>query len=131
MTSVEIALLAIIIILAIILIQQNFLAGLVFRGFKRRKNFIYKILAILEKLYNIFKRIRRFSLTNIVKNNFFKLYLAVAIGVPLGKIILYFEPQIENDLPVALNKSLDFLFMSAAWEIICVITKIIDDRLSK
>lgn len=131
MTSVELVLLVIIIILVIILIQQNFLESAVSKRFSKHRDRINKILAISKKIYNIFKKVRRFSLINIFKNKFSRLYLIAAIGVSLGKIILYFKPQIENNLPVVLNKSLDFLIVSAAWEIICVVTKTIEDRRSK
>ena len=131
MTSVELVLLTIIIILVFILIQQNFLESAVFKIFSRHRKQVNKILAILEKLYNIFKKARRFSLINILKNKFSRLYLIAAMGILLGKIILYFEPQLENNLPVALNKSFNFLIVSAAWEIICVVTKMIDERVSK
>lgn len=131
MTSVEFTLLLIILILIIILIQQKHLENIVASKFNKYRNKINKISKILEQAYNIFKKARYFSLVNIFKNRFYKFYLIVAMVIVAGKIILHFEPQLKHNLPVLVDKSINFLIVSSVWEIICVVTKVIDKRISK
>ena len=130
MKKIEIALLIIILILVSILIYYNPLIIWLKRHISQRKFKPNKILAILNKLYDTFRVIRRFSLVYALKNRFYKFYLLVAIAIVVTKISIYFHPQIEDSIPILLDKSLDFLIVSSAWEIICIITKTIDDKIN-
>ena len=128
MLVTEIILLIVILLLLGILIYYSFLIKLAKKIHSDFKYSDCQLFSFIIWIYNTFKKIRRFSLVYIFRNRFYKLYLAIAIAVVAVKIIVYYYPQAQQTLPLWLNKSTDFLIVSAAWEIICIITKTIEEK---
>lgn len=128
MKKVEIALLIIILILVGILINYDTLAIWTKKYISQRQFKNSKLFIITNKLYNVFQVIRRFSLVYILKSKFYQFYLAMAIAIIATKIGIYYRSQLQEAIPIWLDKSIGFLIVSAAWEIICVVTKMIDER---
>ena len=129
MTSIEIVLTIFILILVVILIYHNTLIKLISKYIRDRQRQTNKIVRTFKKIYGVFQRIRRFSLVYQLKNRFYKFYLIIAIAVIITKFSFYYHPRLEESIWI--NKFIDFLIVSSAWEIICVITKIIDKKINK
>ncbi len=128
MSAIEIVLLILILLLLSTLFYYDSLIKIVKKKQSKVRLANSKIVTFFRRIYSIFKTIRRFSLVYIIRNKFYRLYLAIAVAVVAIKIIVYYHPPIRQTLPLWLNKSTDFLIVSAAWEIICLITKTIEDK---
>ena len=131
MISIEFALLIVILILIIILIGQKYLAKAIKHKLVEHKLAINRLLNLLGKTYSILQKARRFSLFYVFKNNFYWLYLFIAIGIIIIKILLHFDIYSSNSLPTWIHNSVDFLIISSAWEIICIVTKLLDRKISR
>ena len=130
MTIVEITLVAIALILVVILVNQTHLSNLAVDTLAQNKKTFDKILIILTIIYRIFRKARRFSAIYVFKNNFSQIYLAVTVIVVFIKILLYKSASFALFLPIEIEKIVNFLILSSAWEIACVVTKIIDNKMS-
>ena len=131
MTTIELTLVAIGLILILILINQKKLTNLISALFVKNENKIDKIIKLFKRAYNIFKKARRFSVVYVFKRNFSKVYLVVAVTIVVIKILLYSNAQLTQNLPIGVSKLVDFLIVSSAWEIACIATKIIEAKISK
>ena len=130
MTLIEITLFIIILILIVVLINQDNLTNIIRVQRAKHKAKIDITLELLKKLFGIFRKVRRFSLIYIFNSNFYKVYLVFAISVIFTKIFLHYNAHAIFRSPVWLGNIVDFLIVSSAREIICVLTKIIDDQIS-
>lgn len=131
MTSIEITLFVIILILIVVLMNQNNLTNIFISQLAKNQAKINILLRLFKKIYGIFKKARRFSFVYIFKNKFYKFYLVIAISVISIKILLHYNTQAIHSLPIWISKIVDFLIVSSAWELICIITKMIDEKISK
>lgn len=128
MTVIEFFLLIAIFILLLILINYGTLTKVTSKIITSNKNKLAKVSVIFRASYHIFQKARHFSLVSILKNKFNRLYLAIAIAIIIIKISLYYNLITQDSLPIWMTKSTDFLFISAAWELICIVTKFIEDK---
>ena len=126
MALIEAGLIIIILILIIVLINHNSLIKLI-----KSKVEFQPILKIFERFSNLIKKLRRFSLVFILKQRIYHIYIIVAITIVTIKIYTHYNPQMSNIFPVWLDKSMDFLLLSSAWEIVCLLTKIIEQNIDK
>lgn len=131
MTLIEITLLIIVLILIVVLINQDILTNIFVSQHNKNKAKISILIKLFKKAYGLFKKAKKLSFVYIFKNKFYKFYLIIAISIVLAKIFIHYNPQAINNLPIWIGKSIDFLIVSSAWEIACVITKIIDEKASK
>ena len=131
MTVIEFFLLIAIFILLLILTNYRIVTKVTSKIITSNKNKLARISAIFRALYHVFQKARYFSLVYILKNKFQRLYLSVAIAIILIKISLYYNFISQDSLPIWITKSTDFLFVSAAWELTCILTKFIEDKISE
>ena len=131
MTPIEVTLLAISIVLLLILLFYAKISAFLSKIAIRNSTFINKICKTTEKLYNIFTKLRKFSLSYILKNKFQQFYIFIPLLIVGLKISTNHSSTLGNIIPSWMNKSIDFLMVSASWELVCFTTKILDNLFKK
>ena len=131
MTIIEIFLLIAILILLLILINYKCLTKTTKKIIAANNNKLTKIFTIFKNIYRSFQKTRHFSILYIFKNKFYWLYLVFALVVVIVKISLYYNLIAKASLPIWIIRSTDFLIVTAGWELICIITKFIEDQVTK
>ena len=126
MTSIEVFLLIFSLILILILFNYS-AAG----DFANKKIKIGTIITFFSKTYRVFQKIRQLSLIYLFKNKFYKVYLLLAITVVVVKLNLHYNSQLNDALPSWTHKAINFLIVSSVWELICIITKLVENKISK
>jgi len=126
MTSIEVFLL--IFSLTLILILFNYSAA---GDFAKKKIKIGTIITLFSKIYKVFQKTRQLSLIYLFKNKLYKVYLLVAITVVIVKLNLHYNSQFHDALPSWTHKAINFLIVSSAWELICIITQLVENKISK
>ena len=131
MTLIEVVLIILSLSLGLCLIYFEQLSKLA-KGFLAHKKYKFaKFNLVFKSLYQILLKLRRFSVVYVLKNQYYRIYLAIAISIVLTKIGFHYQPQAAHDSPLWVHKITDFLIISSAWELICLSTKIIEQQLNK
>jgi len=128
MTLIEVVLLTLSIFLGFCLIFFQQLAKLAKKYILSQKYGLKKLNLCLKSLYEIWLKLRRFSVVYVLKNQYYRIYLAIAISIVLTKIGFYYQPQAAQNSPLWVHQITDFLIISSGWELICIASKIIEQK---
>ena len=128
MKPIELAILITIIILIILLIYYDALYNYFKKIIQKNLNSIYGLLTIFDIIYHAIKLIRKFSISYILKSRLKNSYLFIPISILLAKIFINYNIQFQNNLPNWFHQIINFLIIPAVWELICYVTKIVDDQ---
>ena len=131
MTLIEAVLLFLSILLGFCLIYFKQLSRLAKKYVSPQKYRLKKINLFFKIIYQILLKLRRFSVVYVLKNQYYRIYLAIALSIVITKIGWHYQPQTAQNAPLWVHKITDFLIISSAWELICLGTKIIEQQLNK
>lgn len=131
MTLIEITLLAIAKVLLLILFFYENISAFIQNAIAKNPTLVNKLLNICKKLYIIFVKFRKFSLSYVLKNRLQKLYILFPISIIILKLSTNYSFVFENFIPQWIHKGIDFFTISAIWELFCFITRIIDNYFKK
>lgn len=131
MNLIEVILLILSIFLGLCLIYFKQLARLAKRFLVVHNHRLTNLNLVFKSIYQVLRKLRRFSVVYVLKNQYYRVYLAIAIAIILTKIGFHYQPQAAQSSPIWVHKATDFLIISAAWELICLATKIIEQKFNQ
>ena len=86
--------------------------------------YINNLFTIINKL---FRMSRRFSVFYIVKSQLNNYYIFVPLFILACKLVLDHANSTQYSFPNWFSKLINFFVITAGWELLCFVTKIIDD----
>lgn len=131
MTLIEVILLILSLFLGFCLIYFKQLSKLAKHFLKVNHHRLTNLNLTLKSIYQVLRKLRRFSVVYVLKNQYYQIYLVIAITIVLTKIGFHYQPQAAYASPMWIHKITDFLIISSAWELICLATKIIEQKLNQ